>query len=242
MRIKASRSLGLALLLSVLLAGCAGLPPIYSPGAGSGKYLVRKGDTLYSIAFRYGLDYKSLARLNGIRAPYTIYADQVLRLRGSAKRTEKDSGPSVAKAPPGPASTYKKPPVSTTKFPASVSEWRWPLDGKVISQFSLTNPVNKGIDIAGKSGDRVLAAADGVVVYAGGNLRGYGKLVIIKHSDNFLSAYGNNKSMQVKEGQTVKAGKSIARVGASASNTEMLHFEIRRDGKPEDPLKYLPRK
>mgnify|MGYP002527193347 FL=1 len=108
--------------------------------------------------------------------------------------------------------------------------------------FRSTNPVNKGIDIAGKRGQIVVAAADGVVVYAGGNLRGYGKLVIIKHNDNFLSAYGNNETMLVKEGDKVKAGKSITRVGSSAASTEMLHFEIRRDGKPENPARYLPRR
>ena len=221
------------MLCLLLLAGCAGLPAVYTGGI-PGNYKVRKGDTLYSIAFRYGLDYKSLAKINGIRSPYTIYADQVIRLRGSAKLPESDSGP-VAKSPP----PKRAPP--TVKAPVKpVSAWRWPLKGKVISPFSLKNPVNKGIDIAGKKGQTVVAAADGVVVYAGGNLRGYGKLVIIKHNDSYLSAYGNNGLMLVKEGQRVKAGKSIARVGRSASNEEMLHFEIRRDGKPVNPMRYLP--
>ena len=104
----------------------------------------------------------------------------------------------------------------------------------------MKNPVNKGIDIVGEAGDAVNAAADGVVVYAGGNLRGYGKLVIIKHTDNFLSAYGNNASLAVVEGDEVKAGRTIASVGSTEENKEMLHFEIRRDGKPVDPLLYLP--
>jgi lipoprotein NlpD len=123
---------------------------------------------------------------------------------------------------------------------ASVASWRWPLKGRVLNRFSLVQPVNKGIDIAGDIGDTVTASADGVVVYAGGNLKGYGQLVIVKHNDNFLSAYGNNEKMLVKEGEKVRAGKSIARVGKSVANVEMLHFEIRRDGKPVDPLKYLP--
>lgn len=219
----------------VLLSGCAGLPAAYT-AATSGTYKVRSGDTLYSIAFRYGLDYKSLARINGIQPPFTIYTNQVIKLRGSARLPEKDGGP-VSK-PTATAPKKVPSPVKTPNKPVSV--WRWPLKGKLISRFSLENPVNKGIDIAGKKGQKVVAAADGVVVYAGGNLRGYGKLVIIKHNDNYLSAYGNNDSMLVKEGEAVKAGKSIARVGKTAADVEMLHFEIRRDGKPVDPMKYLP--
>lgn len=228
----------LFLLTAILvLGGCAGLPAVYSPG-GAEAYKVKKGDTLYSIAFRYGLDYKSVARINGIPYPYVIYPDQVIRLRGSARQPEKDSGPVT----PKPAGKVVKPAADTSNLPAQVAGWRWPLEGKVINGFSLKNPINKGIDIAGKSGDKVVAAADGVVVYAGGNLRGYGKLVIIKHSDNYLSAYGNNRRLLVKEGDKVSAGKAIARVGSSASDQEMLHFEIRRDGKPENPLSYLPTK
>ncbi len=228
------RSSWITLLLLVSLAGCTGLPPNYTAGL-SGTYVVRTGDTLYSIAFKYGLDYKSLASINGIRAPYVIYVDQVIKLRGSAKMPDKDRGPTVAKASPPlkPAPVPKAP-------SAPVSAWRWPLKGELIGRFSLKNPVNKGIDIAGKRGDKVVAAAAGVVVYAGGNLRGYGKLVIIKHNDTFLSAYGNNETMLVKEGDKVKAGKAIARVGSTAADVEMLHFEIRRDGKPVNPLSYLP--
>jgi len=232
---KTNLSLSLVLTL-VLISGCAGLPAAYT-AATSGTYKVRSGDTLYSIAFRYGLDYKSLAKINRIQPPYIIYVDQVIKLRGSAKLPDSDSGPVNR---PTAKTTPKKvpPPVNVPNKP--VGNWRWPLNGRVIGSFSLKHPVNKGIDIAGKKGDKVVAAADGVVVYAGGNLRGYGKLVIIKHNDNYLSAYGNNDSMLVKEGESVKAGKSIARVGKSAGDVEMLHFEIRRDGKPVDPMKYLP--
>ncbi|MBT4160579.1 MAG: peptidoglycan DD-metalloendopeptidase family protein [Gammaproteobacteria bacterium] len=229
-----NKSATLLLALALLLEGCTGLSPLYSIGGGDGSYRVRKGDTLYSIAFRYGLDYKSLARINRIGPPYTIYTDQLIRLRGSAKRPEKDSGPTATKPVP------KRIPSAKARLPEKVAGWRWPINGKVIAGFSLTNPINKGIDIAGNSGDAVVAAADGVVVYAGGNLRGYGKLVIIKHNDHFLSAYGNNETMLVREGEKVRAGRTIARVGTSAANTEMLHFEIRREGKPENPLNYLP--
>ena len=225
-----------ALLVLSLLAGCVGLPPGYSA---PGLYRVKKGDTLYSIAFRYGLDYKSLARLNGIGPPYVIYVDQMIKLRGTARLPEKDSGPTkTEKRQNRPSPVAKTPAIKTPTAP--VSAWRWPLKGNIIKPFSLKQPVNKGIDIAGKKGDKVVAAADGAVVYAGGNLRGYGKLVIIKHNDTFLSAYGNNASLLVKEGETVKAGKAIARVGSSSTDVEMLHFEIRVDGKPVDPLRYLP--
>jgi len=229
---------GLVLLLLVfLITGCAGLPPIYTVAGGTGTYVVRKGDSLYSIAFRYGLDYKSLARINGVRSPYTIYVDQLIRLRVSAKSPKKDSAPVATQSSTRPPSKVSKAPPAPS---ALVASWRWPLKGEVINRFSLVQPVNKGIDIAGDIGDTVRAAADGVVVYAGGNLRGYGQLVIVKNNDSFLSAYGNNEKMLVKEGEKVKAGKSIARVGKTAANVEMLHFEIRRDGKPVDPLRYLP--
>lgn len=134
----------------------------------------------------------------------------------------------------------KPPPVpNTPKGP--VAGWQWPLKGEVISKFGEGKPANKGINIAARRGTRVVSTADGVVVYAGGNLRGYGKLVIIKHNENFLSAYGNNEKLLVSEGAKVSAGKAIASVGRSAANVDMLHFEIRRDGKPVNPALYLPK-
>ena len=226
------------LAMAMLLGGCRGLPPEY-PAGKQGVYVVEKSDTLYSVSFRYGLDYKSLARINHIRPPYTIYVGQTLKLRGSKKIAAKDSGPSSAGKT---KSTWPYKRVVKAPPAVQVSGWQWPLSGEVIAGFSLSPPLNKGIDIAGRKGEKVAAAADGVVVYAGGNLRGYGKLVIIKHNDSFLSAYGNNSAMLVKEGDRIKAGGSIARVGNNASGTEMLHFEIRRGGKPVNPCHYLPAK
>jgi lipoprotein NlpD len=127
-----------------------------------------------------------------------------------------------------------------TRSQASNLRWRWPVAGQVVNAFSLTGKVNKGVDIRGKLGESVFAAADGIVVYAGGGLRGYGKLVIVKHNDKFLSAYGHNRAILVKEGEKVKGGQVVAEIGSSRSNQKMLHFEIRRNGKPEDPLLYLP--
>jgi lipoprotein NlpD len=207
-------------------------------------YEVRAGDTLYSIAWRYGMDYRDLAKLNNIDPPFTIFVNQRLKVQSSgrgAKKTPK----SARKAKP-----VKKPPVTKAKKKAlsdTAVKWYWPLDGTIISGFSLQGNVNKGLDIAGKAGQSVASAASGTVVYAGGGLRGYGKLVIVKHSEHFLSAYGNNSDILVKEGDKVKHGKVIARLGSngpdgSGKGKEVLHFEIRRSGKPEDPLKYLPKK
>ena len=225
-----------ALMLLLLTVGCSGISPIYSVVGGGGSYVVRKGDSLYSIAFRYGLDYRSLARINRVSPPYTIYVNQVLKLRGSEKLPKKDGGPPKKKLLPKPRAPKTTQHQSRSE---EVTNWRWPLKGKIINKFSLVHPVNKGIDIAGRSGDSVVAAAEGVVVYAGGNLRGYGQLVILKHNNSFISAYGNNQRLLVREGERVAEGKVIAQVGKNALNLEMLHFEIRRDGKPVNPMNYI---
>jgi lipoprotein NlpD len=244
---------GRAVLFSMLMFGlvltlsaCGG-SRIYVPGIGeseqgklgAGIHVVQHGETLYAIAFRYGLDYKGLAAANRIRAPYTIFVNQRIKLTTTtakaprnvaSKRQENSSKAKVIVA--------KK--QAPTKSSESNLQWRWPVAGKVISGFSLAGKVNKGVDIRGRLGESVFAAADGIVVYAGGGLRGYGKLVIVKHNDKFLSAYGHNRAILVKEGEKVKGGQAVAEIGASNSNQEMLHFEIRRNGKPENPLLYLP--
>ena len=218
---------------------------IYVPVIGSGEsgayakgyYTVQSGDTLYSIAFRYGLDYKKLARSNKIAPPYTIFVNQRIRLKGALSKRSTPRQKTIAKS--SPQKTKKQ---VTRKTQAPKLNWQWPVPGEVVLAFSTTGKVNKGIDIRGGLGESVAAAADGVVVYAGGGLRGYGKLVIVKHNDHFLSAYGHNRAILVKEGEKVKGGQVVAEIGSSGPGQEMLHFEIRRDGKPEDPLLYLPKK
>ncbi len=262
-----------ALLLCLLLAACAGEPtraPVENRSgeiktvAAPERYTVRRGDTLYSIAWRYGLDFRALAQLNGIARPYTIFPGQVLKLRGQplAVKSRSTSAPVAATAPKASSRAPSAPtiappkaapasPVTTASSPRvktvspaepnrKVEAWRWPTRGSVIRKFSGT--VHKGIDIDGKAGDAVLATAAGTVVYAGSGIVGYGRLLIIKHNQDYLSAYGHNQRLLVKEGDRIKAGQKIAEKGSSATNAVKLHFEIRRDGKPVDPLKLLARR
>jgi lipoprotein NlpD len=241
--------------------------PVSTPKYGATAQ-VQRGDTLYGIAFRNGIDVRDLAEWNSLSAPYTIYPGQRLRLyprdgaSGTAKRpaaTEtRPTSPSVT-APPGSATTATKPatapttttppttpsapkPASIASAPVSDIRWRWPADGALLSRFVGGEPTKQGIDIAGASGASVKAAADGVVVYSGSGLVGYGELVIIKHNDAWLSAYGHNRARLVNEGAIVKAGQQIAVMGRTGAPREMLHFEIRHNGKPVDPLLYLPKR
>lgn len=232
-------------------------------------HTVAPGETLYSIAWRYGLDYRELARHNGIGAPYTIYVSQQLRLdvNDASKRkpppaiAQRKPAKAAGSSPAKPVKTAKKNENRTqstasrsenkttpkvVKTPAATSSgsisWQWPVKGKVIAGYSSSGGLNKGIDISGKLGESVVAAAGGRVVYAGSGLRGYGKLVIVKHNDTYLSAYAHNRALSVKEGEIVKAGQKIAELGSSGTDKEKLHFEIRRDGKPVNPLTYLPKR
>ena len=307
--------------------------------AAANNYRVVRGDTLYAIAFKHGVDYRDLAAWNGIAAPYRIYVDQELRLSAAAvppTHVEQAPAPAtaVAAAPaptepmPGEALTSAAPdraaaatatPLSTTaqnppvenvaprpaprvvappqpqapvasatpppiapapppqqasavapstatatepnppaaiaptrpEAPANRADhvpelssagvtWRWPSDGKVVAAFVSGDATRQGIDVGGQSGDPVRAAADGEVVYSGNGLIGYGELIIVKHNASFLSAYGHNRKRLVKEGDKVKAGQAIAEMGSSASARDELHFEIRKNGKPVNPLEYLP--
>ncbi|WP_239017220.1 peptidoglycan DD-metalloendopeptidase family protein [Seongchinamella sediminis] len=241
-----------------------------SGSAGNG-YTVQRGDTLYSIAFRYGLDYRRLAAANRIALPYTIYPGQRLQLReadpplrsastSSSRPVAAPGGPSAASAgSPAPAAApASKPPVTRpssrpvttpgTTRPAAVAApvggpvktWRWPTSGKVVRRYSST--VHKGIDISGNLGDAIEAVAAGQVVYAGTGIVGLGELIIIKHNDVYLSAYGHNNRLLVAEGTLVKAGQKIAEKGNSGTDKVQLHFEIRKEGKPIDPLRLLPRR
>ncbi|PWB34605.1 peptigoglycan-binding protein LysM [Pseudomonas sp. SDI] len=233
------------------------------PVVTSGQYVVRPGDTLFSIAFRYGWDYKELAARNGIGAPYTIRPGQTIRFgsdNGGGSRVVTSTSPSskttVTRRPagtPAPAksgagdsvATAPVTPAAPVQVPASersAGGWAWPANGVLIGKFASNGSLNKGIDIAGDLGQPVFAASDGSVVYAGSGLRGYGELVIIKHSDTYVSAYGHNRRLLVREGQQVKVGQTIAEMGSTGTDRVKLHFEIRRQGKPVDPLQFLPRR
>ena len=256
-----------------------------------GYYRVVAGDTLYSIAFRHQMDYRELARINGIGPPYTIYPGQELRLRGSAPPpapfvpapatpraggsapppagvassaavatvastpgvpASAGSGTAAWPAPPpgmpGEAASAPPAPAAGAMAPAGPTRtvdgirWRWPAEGRLLQGFQADQPGRQGVDIGGHMGQPVYAAASGVVVYSGSGLTGYGELVIIKHNDEFLSAYGHNSVRLVKEGQHVVAGQQIAEMGNTGAPRVELHFEIRRNGQPLDPLDFLPRR
>ncbi|WP_075186805.1 peptidoglycan DD-metalloendopeptidase family protein [Teredinibacter haidensis] len=226
------------------------------PGEKLTFHIVAKGETLYSIAWRYNLDYKLLARANGVASSYNIYPGQKLSLNTKPavyKPTVKKAPagaklptPQVSKENTAPPRSIKKSPTMAKQPAKSPSKnpqkWQWPAKGKVIATFSSNSGLNKGIDIQGKLGEPVHTAAAGIVVYSGSGLRGYGKLLIVKHSDKYLSAYAHNKRLLVKEGSQVKVGDKIAEMGSSGTDTVKLHFEIRYDGNPVDPLRFLPRK
>jgi len=260
--------LGLSIvLLCLLLAACAGpRPPQDKPLT---HFTVQKGDTLYAIAWRYGYDYREVAAWNGIDPPYRIYPGQRLRIMPPLTYREAKGSPDEGSAiqarnsPPSPsgprppqperpasAQEMTKPvPTATARAPkvekrparthTSGKGWRWPVKGKVVAGFA-PNKERKGIDIRGRAGDKVVAAESGDVVYSGSGLIGYGNLVIIKHNDIYLSAYGHNRRLLVAEGERVERGAPIAEMGQTAKNGAILHFEIRRNGTPVDPMRYLP--
>ena len=208
------------------------------------SHTVAKGETLYSIAWRYGQDYKSLASWNRIKPPFVIYPGQVIQLKPVKRRRATQPSPVAEKRTPA----RKKPvaksqtasrPRATATGSATAIRWQWPARGKLLKSTSPTT--EKGINIGGRTGQKIVAAAPGKVVYSGSGLRGYGKLIIIKHSDVYLSAYAYNSELRVKEGETVKAGQQISTMGLDSKGAPVLHFEIRRNGKPIDPLGQLPR-
>ncbi|WJW76609.1 peptidoglycan DD-metalloendopeptidase family protein [Thiohalobacter sp. IOR34] len=253
----------LTLLLCLLLAACSGsrarapvgerLPvavPASSPASRPAVHLVRRGESLFSIAWQYGLDYHRLAQINGIGPPYTIYVGQRLRLKAAPAVPAPPRKKATSPAPQRKGTARKE---ARTKAaagvrrqarsaqPAVALRWQWPVRGRLLKRFDGRSTGKKGIAIAGRAGQKVKAAAAGRVVYAGSGLVGYGRLIIIKHNNIFLSAYGHNRRLLVKEGDAVRAGQVIAEMGNSGTNRVMLHFEIRRNGRPVDPLGYLPR-
>jgi len=208
------------------------------PGA---TVTVRQGDTLYAIARRTNVSPLDLAAWNNLSSPNTIYPGQQLKLYPAgavASRPATTTGGS----PAGGARPAAAPaPVAASPVNSGFS-WRWPADGVVVGNYVAGEATKQGVDIAGSNGQAVKAAADGVVVYSGNGLMGYGELIIIKHNEQWLSAYGHNRKRLVNEGQNVKAGQQIAEMGRSGATRDMLHFEIRYNGKPVDPLLYLPKK
>ncbi|AVY97882.1 murein hydrolase activator NlpD [Enterobacter sp. RHB15-C17] len=261
---------------------------------GGSTYTVKRGDTLFYIAWITGNDFRDLAQRNNVQAPYGLEVGQTLQV-GNATGTPLTPGNSVSAADvtaqnnsvkpaqntsavvaSQPTITYSedsgeqsankmlpnnKPsatvvtapvtaPVVSSSVPtassqtasAPISTWRWPTDGKVIENFSSSEGGNKGIDIAGSKGQAIIATADGRVVYAGNALRGYGNLIIIKHNDDYLSAYAHNDTMLVREQQEIKAGQKIATMGSTGTSSTRLHFEIRYKGKSVNPLQYLPQR
>ena len=207
-----------------------------SKRTGGNVHIVRSGDTLFSIAWAAGVDYRALGRWNGIRSPYVIRPGQRIKLTPPARSPSKNT------APPVPADTAAaKPKSQATTSSVSKSGWIWPVEGPILAKFS-TRSGRKGIDIGGANGRGVRAAAGGRVVYAGSGLRGYGKLIIVKHDEVYLSAYAHNSKLLVQDGTSVKKGQQIALMGDTGTDRVKLHFEIRRRGKPVDPLKFLPKR
>lgn len=252
---------GLTLLLVLLLGGCGGYNT-YAPvrdhtshkaGRTPGVYVVQRGDTLFSIAWQYGLEFQAVAAWNHIPPPYTIYPGQRINLNAPGRVYPTPAKPSVSSAPGPTRSTPPRPSVAPSKTPKATPSptqsvgtgpvrWQWPAKGPILRTFDADASGKKGISIGGTQDSPVRAAAAGRVVYAGSGLVGYGRLIILKHNDTYLSAYGHNRNLLVKEGEEVRAGQVIAHMGSSGTNRTQLHFEIRRNGKPVDPLGYLPRR
>lgn len=232
------------------------------PTPSSREYRVRRGDTLIGIAWRAEKNFRDIAQWNAIRKPYVIYAGQVLRLSAPKKTKPIVSTAKVKKRPvkksaekplkpvkpPRPnkvdSNKVEKKPQAVTKAVSGKKHlrWQWPAKGKVVSTFKSGDRLRKGLKIKGKPGQKITAAEAGKVVYSGSGLIGYGKLIIIKHNDNILSAYGHNRKLLAQQGQHVTKGQKIAELGTANDGEALLHFEIRHDGVPVDPLRRLPRR
>ncbi|MDR1057342.1 MAG: peptidoglycan DD-metalloendopeptidase family protein [Coxiellaceae bacterium] len=219
----------LGLLLIIFTSNCAKprlvkLPPViegwHKSSALKNAYIVQKMNTLYSIAWSFGVDYRHLATINKLKAPYQLHPGQHLYIASSSESIK-----------------YRPKSVNNK----SLAKWFWPATGRIIATFSDKMGGNKGIDINGIYGQPIFASNSGRVVYSGTGIRSYGKLIIIKHNDDYLSAYAYNKKMLVEEGQEIKAHQKIAEMGYDNERHACLHFEIRLFGKPVNPLFYLPK-
>lgn len=247
-------------------AATATLPaaPAVVRTAKDGIYVAQRGDTVANVALAFGVSPKDLARWNGLRESEGLIPGQTVQVTpppdvatvspitrggqvevrplppgGPAPEAPASLPPGVAPGSPPAVAPPASPAPSEPARPSSASlPWLWPTAGKVIENFD--DPRNKGIDIAGNEGAPVQAAADGEVVYVGSAVRGYGNLVIVRHSDDYITAYAHNRKVLVAEKQSVKRGQAIAELGRSDADRPKLHFEIRHQGKPVDPLKYLP--
>lgn len=232
------------------LAGCGGnggLAPVVDRGAGDGArpdyYRVQRGDTLYRIAWDYGLDHRELAAWNGIESPKSLQVGRRLRLTppsGNQSRTRRErpeEGTSASGDGGGGSQSAEQ---SEPAQDPDAEDWQWPTDGEVVKAFAGDSDGKQGISIGGDRGQAVRAAAAGTVVYSGSGLVGYGNLVIIEHSGDFLTAYGYNQRLLVDEGEHVQAGQRIAEMGSAIGEPgTRLHFELRRGGDPVDPTRYM---
>ena len=241
------------ILISLLSAGCmrtdGGAPGVegwLQPRAKSGFYRVKRGDTLYSIAWAFGLDYRALASANRLKPPYRIQPGQTLRMtivphkqKTRSIRVAHNKNEMTKRASPQPQHIVYVSQWRSHQPTRVVSRWQWPARGRVVGYYSTKLAGNKGINIKGRYGEPIYAAANGIVVYSGAGVRGYGNLIIIKHNDSYLSAYAFNKRILVKEGSRVRVGQKIAEMGRDNAGSTMLHFEIRRNCKPVNPLRYL---
>lgn len=219
---------------SLIVAGCSS-----SSDSGS-TYTVKRGDTLYAISRSTGTSVRDLARLNNISPPYTIEVGQRLKLSGSTK-TSPTTGKSTTKSSTKTAAFRPSSSVPQSSWPPVGQRcWLWPASGKVILPYSTADGGNKGIDISAARGTPVYAAGAGKVVYVGNQLRGYGNLIMIKHSEDYITAYAHNDTLLVNNGQSVKAGQKIATMGSTDAASVRLHFQIRYRATAIDPLRYLP--
>jgi len=230
------RLVTLTLLLG--LTACAGALQWNSPQdappteAAPRSYTVKPGDDVYAIAWRFGLDYHDVATWNRLGADFRIHPGDKLVLTAPASALHKPAVTPVTHAGAASAAAPASGPL----------QWTWPVDGEVVREFHPGSRLAKGIDITAPRGTEIHAAAGGRVVYAGSGIIGYGKLIIVKNSETLLSAYADNDELLVKEGENVRVGDRIAVMGLGRDARPVLHFEIRYDGNPVDPLSYLPKR